>query len=102
MTRLDDLYALRQRLDTQIAAEVERLEEQAQIAREKLNGIERRGWAACGTDGGYYRHRRTLKEPACTDCKAAHRVAEAARQARRTNPPAIQQPTLRLVPGEGA
>lgn len=32
--------------------------------------------AACGTDSGYYRHRRILREEACDDCKAAHAAAE--------------------------
>ncbi len=37
--------------------------------------------AACGTDSGYYRHRR-LREAACESCKAAHRVATADRAGR--------------------
>lgn len=32
--------------------------------------------AECGTDGGYYRHRRQLNEPACDPCKAAHSAYE--------------------------
>jgi hypothetical protein len=32
--------------------------------------------AKCGTDSGYYHHRRSLKEDACDRCKLAHRVAE--------------------------
>lgn len=31
--------------------------------------------AKCGTDSGYYRHRRTLKEEPCDACKAAHAAA---------------------------
>lgn len=38
--------------------------------------------ALCGTDSGYYRHRRTLKEPACQECLDAHREYEEARKAR--------------------
>lgn len=30
--------------------------------------------AKCGTDSGYYRHMRTLKEPPCDACAEAHRV----------------------------
>lgn len=37
------------------------------------------GEAICGTDAGYYRHRRKHKEPACEACKEAHREAERAR-----------------------
>ena len=39
--------------------------------------------AICGTDAGYYRHRRKYREPACEACKAAHRQAERDRD--RTN-----------------
>jgi len=28
--------------------------------------------AKCGTDAGYYRHRRVMKEDPCPECKAAH------------------------------
>ena len=31
--------------------------------------------AKCGTDAGYYRHRRKNNETPCADCKAAHSVA---------------------------
>jgi hypothetical protein len=43
------------------------------------------GWkppAKCGTDAGYYRHRKVLGEPACEDCKAAHNDATKRRNAR--------------------
>lgn len=33
--------------------------------------------AECGTDSGYYRHRRQLKDEPCDDCRRAH--AEATR-----------------------
>lgn len=39
--------------------------------------------AECGTDSGYYRHIRTLKEEACMACKGAHTTAENARSANR-------------------
>jgi len=36
--------------------------------------------ARCGTESGYQRHRRILKEPACPACLAAHSAAERARR----------------------
>lgn len=30
----------------------------------------------CGSDRGYYHHIRKLREPACSDCRAAHAEAE--------------------------
>jgi hypothetical protein len=38
--------------------------------------------AKCGTEAGYYRHRRVLFEPPCLPCKAAHNAAKARRDAR--------------------
>jgi hypothetical protein len=38
--------------------------------------------ATCGTDAGYYRHRRTLGEAACEACREAHSIASAGWQAR--------------------
>jgi hypothetical protein len=35
--------------------------------------------AVCGTDSGYYRHLRTLLEPACPDCLEAHRTVSRTR-----------------------
>ena len=43
----------------------------------------RRRVAACGTESGYYRHVKVLKEVACPACRAAHNAAETARYARR-------------------
>lgn len=34
-----------------------------------------RAVAKCGTDGGYFRHRRVLKNEPCADCRAAHAAA---------------------------
>lgn len=34
----------------------------------------------CGTDSGYYHHRRKLNEAACTDCRVAHAEAERERR----------------------
>lgn len=39
--------------------------------------------ATCGTDGGYYRHRREGTAP-CEPCTTAHAAAEADRQRRAT------------------
>lgn len=44
--------------------------------------------AKCGTDGGYYRHRRR-KEPACDECKAAHSVATRRDRSLPTPPPKL-------------
>lgn len=38
--------------------------------------------AKCGTDSGYYRHVRTLKEPACDACLTAHAAAALERKHR--------------------
>lgn len=46
-------------------------------------GPRQRAQAACGTNGGYHRHR-DHHEPACDPCKAAHSAAEAKRKARAT------------------
>lgn len=41
--------------------------------------------AKCGTDAGYYRHKRVTKDDACEPCRMAHRDAERAREtAKRT------------------
>lgn len=85
MTKLDQLYDLRARVDAAIAAEVKRLENEARRERQRLARLRRsaKAGAKCGTDGGYYRHRRTLREDACDPCKKAHREAEAQRKSRR-------------------
>ncbi|MDF1603373.1 hypothetical protein [Nocardioides sp. YIM 152315] len=41
------------------------------------------GKAACGTEGGYYRHLRRTKTEPCARCKKAHVEAEKQRAARR-------------------
>lgn len=66
MTRLEQLLDLRARVDVEIALERSRL---APPRRKK------RAVAECGTDSGYYRHNRTIGEPACDPCKAAHTKA---------------------------
>jgi hypothetical protein len=45
----------------------------------------------CGTDGGYYHHRRALGEPACSPCKAAHAEAQALRSMRRRLQAAMEE-----------
>lgn len=45
-------------------------------------GKDGRNEAKCGTDSGYYRHRRQKRELACDECLRAHREAERARAAR--------------------
>lgn len=55
--------------------------------------------AACGTDAGYTRHRKTLHDDPCTACKAAHSAAEAARARRRR---ARRNGPLGMLPGHRA
>lgn len=81
--RLMGLYRLRAQVQEEIAtleALIDRENEAVERARMK--------WATnklCGTDSGYYHHRRIQKEPACTPCKRAHAVAESDRQRRRAD-----------------
>jgi hypothetical protein len=87
--RIEKLYDLRRKINAeidQIAAEID--DEIAAMRRAKKAAMlakipaPRRQAAECGTDGGYYRHRRTLGEEACDACKLAHRVYEAQRRQR--------------------
>ena len=80
--KLDELFALRERVDREIAREVARVEAAATAARERADDLLRRD-RYCGTDTGYYYHRRKFGEPACGPCRAAHAKAEAARQRRK-------------------
>lgn len=87
--RLIHLYHLQSAVTAEIAdleraarreAEaVRRARESALAAGVKLG----RNDAKCGTDSGYYRHRRKFNEAACEPCKLAHRVAERARHSAR-------------------
>ena len=68
------------------AAEYELLSAEARLkewreSERRLSGA--RKIALCGTEGGYYRHVRTLRQPACDACKLAHREAERERSERR-------------------
>ena len=76
--RLHELTALRNRIDAEITALRADLE-----ARDKARRRAAMKTAECGTDPGYYRHRRTLNEEACEACKKAHREYEATRVSRR-------------------
>ncbi len=49
---------------------------------ERVPNETRRPVAECGTDSGYYRHKRIEKKDACPACKAAHTAAESARVAK--------------------
>lgn len=49
----------------------------------KLDDPGRNPVALCGTEGGYYRHLRTLNETPCEDCRTAHRMNERLRKARK-------------------
>lgn len=69
--RLAHLYIQRSSLDRKIAD------------LEHLIQPRRRPVAACGTDNGYYRHVRVLREPACRACKNAHADAERTRKNKR-------------------
>ena len=88
--RVERLLDLRKRIDAEIDQIEQEIEDEiAAMRRARLSAVKakasigRRRVAECGTDGGYYRHRRTLGEDACEACKLAHRVAESERRARR-------------------
>ena len=72
--RLMRLYDLRAKVEAEIKR-VESLRRRRPRPKQKV--------AACGTDGGYYRHVRTTKTPTCDDCKAAHSAYETGRAQRR-------------------
>jgi hypothetical protein len=83
--RLVKLYELRGALDDEIHdIEAAMANEVAFVkaARESSNSKAR--IASCGTDSGYYRHLRRLKQPACPACLAAHAAVTRERAARRT------------------
>jgi hypothetical protein len=42
-----------------------------------------KGQSQCGTESGYYRHRRLARETPCAACKAAHTAAARRRLNRR-------------------
>lgn len=88
--RLIGLYDLRLRVAREIseienamAAELNAVQRARAAAEEAGVPVSRSRDDLCGTDSGYYRHRRKFKERACDACKLAHRVAERARKERR-------------------
>jgi len=87
---IERLYAMRRsinqeiaRIEAEIDADIRAMRRAKEAAAVASVSVDRRTIAACGTDGGYYRHIRTLDEDACEACKLAHRVAERERSARR-------------------
>lgn len=87
--RVEKLYALKRQVESEIKMieqeidqEIHAMKRARKAAAAKQIVVPRKRIALCGTDGGYFRHRRTLKEDACEACKLAHRVAE---QIRRQN-----------------
>ncbi len=57
----------------------------AEVERVKVKNRQPRGErrpAKCGTDAGYYRHVRALREEPCAGCRAAHAKAEYDRKMR--------------------
>lgn len=76
--RLEDLYALRRRVNDEIAAE-KRAIAAAFPATVKTS---RRPTAKCGTDGGYFHHLRVTRDRPCIPCKRAHATVERERTAR--------------------
>lgn len=89
MSRLNDLYQQLADIEEAIEHHVRTLEREAISERERLEvtraetaARSRSKQARCGTDSGYYRHIRRLREPACDACLTAHRTAESARRRR--------------------
>lgn len=88
--RIEKLYRILSQVNAEIAViEAELRDELAATSRAKTQAAKasartrNRKIAQCGTPTGYYRHRRTLSEPACDACKLAHNLAEAERVARK-------------------
>lgn len=82
--RLAGLYALEREVTARIAV-LERRKTILLDAARLPTASGKAPRAACGTDSGYYRHRRRkpTPEPACEPCKVAHSTAEAQRKQRR-------------------
>lgn len=83
--RLVHLYELRGRIDGEIGILESAIANEAQaisIARGDARAGRRKGPAICGTDSGYYRHLRKLKQPACPACLVAHAVVTRERASR--------------------
>ncbi len=82
MTRLDQLLALRHRIDGEIDRLLYQQAMALQVARRRVRRT-RKPVAECGTDPGYFHHLRQTKDKPCGDCKAAHARAERLRVAHR-------------------
>lgn len=94
--RIDELIALRNRIDHDIVEETRKAIANLMDVRDRIDDAinelgahlpkrrSRKTPAACGTESGYQAHRHR-KESACDDCKAAHathvRRADAVRRA---------------------
>lgn len=84
--RLIKLYTVRENITDEIRAlEATMAAEQEAVARARKLSGKREQKALCGTDSGYFRHRRRLSEAACPSCLIAHRVAERERARKRRN-----------------
>lgn len=86
VSRLRDLYRLRDQVQTEIETLETSIAREVQLIKAMRETGARRtrvNAALCGTDSGYYKHIRGEKEPACNACKTAHRMAERARKAAR-------------------
>lgn len=89
--RLIELYAIKAKLDNEIAIlEAHMSNEAAAVRRARIAAkaanisAPRNKKALCGTESGYAHHRRQGKGPACDACKLAHAAAEKRRvEARR-------------------
>lgn len=71
--RVLQLLELRRRIDGELAL----------LASQPAPRKSTRSEPSCGTESGYYHHRRITKTDACPACKAAHTAADRARYARR-------------------
>lgn len=88
--RLVKLYSLRASVEEEIVKlEAEINTEALLLTEARRVGVKRpRRTAACGTDSGYYRHRRRDKTPPCDACRLAHNLAERRRFAKAKEPAA--------------
>lgn len=71
--RVLQLLDLRKRIDSELAL----------LASLPAPRKPTRGEPSCGTESGYYHHRRITETEPCRACKAAHTAADRARYARR-------------------
>lgn len=82
--RLVQLYALLSQVTEEIRAlEVTMAGEQEAVRQAREASQTKLSVAMCGTDSGYYRHIRRLKQPACQACLVAHRIATRERERRK-------------------